>query len=178
MNEEELKKSIRQIDSDAYVLKNKLMHHFDEKYGTNLMKDDADNLSFFDIIISAKHVDPAYLYADIKKIAGHGVTNEQKNILYAIFPFFSNGDSYGDFDDMISAIETAIEHTGDKNVFSAQIIAYNGRNAAAYTTYYRRPFRILKMQRIGEEELQAILVQNGAVLILEVVDSEDKLPAH
>ena len=46
---------------------------------------------------------------------------------------------------------------------------------AALASYYRHPLSILRMQRLGDEPMQAMLVQNGSILILEVVTSEEDL---
>lgn len=169
------KVSVHLIDSDAYILKNKLMCRFDKHYGTNLMSYDADDLSFLDIIMSVDTPDPLDLYAEIKTIGHHGVTDEQKNFLYKIFPFFSNEDPDYDFDSLVGRLEKMIERTGkEKQVAGAFMVASND-DAAALATYYRKPFSILRMQRLGDEEMQAMLVQNQCILILEVVLSIDDL---
>ena len=103
---------LHQIDSDAYILKNKLMVRFDKVYGTKLTSNDADNLSFMDIIMAPKTTDSLDLYAEIQTIAGHGVSDEQKNFLYRVFPFFSNEPDGEDFDCMIGHMEKMIEQTG------------------------------------------------------------------
>ena len=166
--------NIHKIDSDAYILKNKLMHRFDKLYGTRLMENDADDLSFLDIIYSVDSPDPLELYAEIKSIAHHGVTDQQKNFLYEIFPFFSNEPMEDDFDDIIAHIEKMIEKTGKtKNIAGASMIAFNDHEDSAIASYYRYPFSILRMQKLGNEKMQAMLVQNQCILILEIVLSLD-----
>ena len=67
--------NMHQIDSDAYVLKNKLMARFDKVYGTNLTSSDADDLSFFDIVMAPKTTDSLGLYAEIQTIAASVESN-------------------------------------------------------------------------------------------------------
>ncbi len=117
--------NIHRIDSDAYILKNKLMHRFDKHYGTRLMENDADDLSFLDIIYSVDSPDPLELYAEIESIAG------------------------------------------------ASMVAFNDHEDSAIASYYRYPFSILRMQKLGNEKMQAMLVQNQCILILEIVLSLD-----
>ena len=173
--QEKITINMHQIDSDAYVLKNKLMSRFDKVYGTNLTSADADDLSFFDIIMAPKTTDSLDLYAEIQTIAHHGVTDEQKNFLYVLFPFFSNKPDDEDFDAVIGHMEKMIEQTGQGRCVEGAFMVAATDNDAALASYYRQPLSILRMQRLGDEPMQAMLVQNGAILILEVVTSEGDL---
>jgi hypothetical protein len=133
-----------------------------------LTSSDADDLSFFDIIMAPKTTGSLDLYAEIQTIANHGVTDEQKNFLYVLFPFFSNKPDEPDFDDMIGHMEKMIEGEG------AFMLAVADKDAAL-ASYFRHPLSILRMQRLGDEPMQAMIVQNGAILILEVVTNEEDL---
>ncbi len=168
--------TLNQIDTDAYVLKNKLMHRFDEHYGTHLAEKDADDLSFLDIIMAPDCSDALDLYAEIKTIANHGVTDEQKNFLYKIFPFFSNSNADQDFDCLIGRLEKMIERTGrEKKIAGAKMVVLDDYENDALAVYHRKPLSILRMQRVGDERMEAMLVQNQCILILEIRTSNEEL---
>ncbi|MBO7556158.1 MAG: hypothetical protein J6T72_02030 [Alphaproteobacteria bacterium] len=164
-----------QIDSLAYMLKDRLMTRFNKVYGANLMTRDIDRLSFVDIILAGDPSDPLDLYAEIKSITDHGLNNEQKDFLYKLFPFFSGPDPDFDFDNIIGQWECSIERDGKaKTSPGGRTIMDNG-TYVAYATYYRHPLSILRVQRLGDDVLQAILAKSSSILVLEVVDSVDKL---
>ncbi|MBO7556159.1 MAG: hypothetical protein J6T72_02035 [Alphaproteobacteria bacterium] len=178
---EKLTVNAHQIDRDAYVKKNELMSHFDKAFGTQLMKSEADDLTFLDIIMAASQkASPFDIYAEIKSVVGHGVTQEQKKFLYKFFPFFSATDPDDDYEAMIDVLETAISKTeravakGLKFVDGTSMCICDENGLVAVATYHREPFSILRVQAVASDEMQAILVQNGKILILEVVNSEEK----
>ena len=172
-----MKVTLHQIDSDAYVLKNKLMHRFDCRYGTRLMENDADDLSFLDIIMEPEEEDALSLYAEIKAIAGHGLTNEQKNLLYKNYPYFSNSDPERDFDMVIGRLERFVVNVleNPKEKIAGFSMRFNDYYGDGILFYYREPFSILRIQKVGKEEFQALLVQNQCALIFEVVTSKKEL---
>ncbi|MBP5398941.1 MAG: hypothetical protein J6Y53_00800 [Alphaproteobacteria bacterium] len=163
--------TLHQIDSDAYVLKNKLMHRFDERYGTHLMRNDADDLSFMDIIMEPEEEDALSLYAEIKAIAGHGLTNEQKNLLYRKYPYFSNSDPEKDFDMAVGRLEKFIISTleDEKEKVSGFTMRFNDQYGEGVLSYFRFPFSILRIQKIGREKMECMLVQNQCILVFEIV---------
>lgn len=165
--------TLNQIDRDAYVLKNKLMRRFDEHYGTHLTKKDADDLSFLDIIMAPEEEDMLSLYAEIKTIAGHGLTDAQKNFLYRIYPYFSNSDPERDFDIEIGRLEKFIISTLEDD--NEKVAGFSRRLQDKYgdgvLSYYRFPFSILRIQKIGKEKMECMLVQNQCILIFEIVTS-------
>ena len=165
--------TLNQIDTDAYVLKNKLMHRFDELYGTHLAEKDADDLSFLDIIMAPEEENTLSLYAEIKTVAGHGITDAQKNFLYRMYPYFSNSDPEHDFDMYIGRLEKFITSTLEDD--TGEVAAFSRRLKDNYgdgvISYYRFPFSILRIQKVGEEKMECMLVQNQCILIFEIVTS-------
>lgn len=163
---------LKQLDRDAYILKNKIMAAFDREFATNLTAKDADDLHFIDILTAPKRQETEKVYALLKKVANHGVTLEQKHFLYDYAHVFFANESGSDFDDHFELMKETPQ--------LAPLIA-KGHNCAALfkhgafrgaCLYHWQPIGIIEFIREVPDDVdlaEALLVQNGCAMIVRTV---------
>ena len=162
------------MEKETWITKNKVMHAFDEEYGTNLSEFDADDLQFLDILLAVHDekpfVDSGRVYKTLKKAAGNGVSEMAKNSIYkyAHTPFFN--DPEGDIEVFIKTIVDGLKDNKNiANQGSVDIIK-NDRYGTLSTKIVTRPLVFAEFSREvprNRPEIEALLVQNGYVMIVK-----------
>ncbi len=162
------------MEKETWITKNKVMHAFDEEYGTNLSEFDADDLQFLDILLAVydekPFVDSGRVYKTLKKAAGNGVSEMAKNSIYkyAHTPFCNHPAS-----DIEVYIETiANELKGNKNIAEQGCvdIIMNDKHGTLSTKIVTRPLVFAEFSREvprNRPEIEALLIQNGYVMIVK-----------
>ena len=175
----EKKEFLKQIDRDSYILKNKLMAAFDKNFGTELQKEDADNLHFCDIMYAVydrrPNVDATMLYPLLKRTAGHGVSNEQKNFLYKYVSFFAKNEAGADFEEFCHTVQEGFDAVSNSGILAGMKMGLYDEAGPFIISIYQYPMVFIEFFRLVPEtdnKIEAMLVQNGAVLIIRTVHDE------
>ncbi|MBR1649253.1 MAG: hypothetical protein IJ689_06635 [Alphaproteobacteria bacterium] len=165
---------LQAIDRETYILKNRIMLEFDKHFGTNLRAHDADDLHYDDILGSVENQNGDEVYAVLKKVVKHGVTTKQKEFLYRyIGTGFFRDEASHDFDDYLAALQAEIP-----SAYAATLKFIKNRIEVLHH-YRSEPFWwVVVVREIPETKLpiEAILVQNGFVMIVRTVKSWSDLP--
>ena len=169
-----MNKILQEIDSDMYILKNKIMCLFDKNFSTNLCSQDADSLRFSDILKAPHDFNHDEVYSKLKQIAKHGISSKQKKFLYETMqcPFRDNG--FDDFDTFIGNIEETLQPAN----MQCDVV-WEAKNESKGLTfifnYHTQHLRYLECFVESDTALDVILIQNGEVLILSSTNSLEQL---
>lgn len=168
-----MNKQILEIDRQSYIQKNKIMACWKKLFGIDFGGVDADELSFGDLLDAVWDRNREQVYAALHEIVNHGVTSQQKKFLYEYSAVLYQDDGMQDFDNMLPEVSTNFDKVGIDHVFVAV-----SRSAAAddvYGCYFysARPVPRLEYFFYGDgTPLEAILVQNGFILVINDSDAQ------
>ncbi len=173
---------LKQIDHDSYVLKNKLMVAFDQNFGTELREKDADDLHFCDIMVAIYEkrpgVDDTMVYPVLKRTVGHGVTDAQKNFLYKYTRIALKNEPGEDLEDYIMSLRDNFVDSPESRCLACMKIGVHD-DAGMYTlSIFQYPMLFVEFSRMvpkTDAPTEAILVQNGGVMIIRTVHDEKEM---
>lgn len=174
------KEMLRSIDRDAYILKLKIASVLNGKFGADIDMGTVENMHFTDMLnaVSGKY-DADELYQALKKTAGHGLTEKQKEFLYdhALCPFTS---FEWDFDDYLEQMRSSLLNNMAVNGSRIVVVPQYDQNTVGpdLLCFYGRPLVTMEMFTLIPEEYppsEAILLQNGYVLIVRTLYSLDEI---
>lgn len=175
------KEVLRSVDRDAYVLKLKIASLLNGCFGTNIDMGRVEYMHFVDILASvSERCDPESLYAALKKVAKHGVAEEQKTFLYdhALIPFTPYE---WDFDDYLEQMRSSLEGEVFKGTRVVVVPQYaQDEIGPDLMCFHSRPLVMMETFTLIPEEYpptESILLQNGYVIVIHTLHSLDDTDA-
>lgn len=171
---------LRSIDRDAYILKLKIASVLNKRFGADINLGNVENMHFVDILNSVSgDYDADELYRALKKAAGHGLTQKQKEFLYDhSFCIFTPYE--WDFDDYLEHMRSSLS---DEDVFNGTSVVVVPEYRADeigpdLLCYHCRPLWLLEAFTLVPEEYppsEAILLQNGYLMVIHTLHSLDDI---
>lgn len=171
---------LRSVDRDAYILKLKIASVLNNKFGTDIDMATVENMHFADMLnaVSGEY-DADDLYRALKKTAGHGLTEKQKEFLYdhALCPFTLYE---WDFDDYLEQMRPSLVDNVAVNGARIVVVPQYEQDTVGpdLLCFYGRPLVMMEMFTLIPEEYppsEAILLQNGYILIIRTLYSLDEV---
>lgn len=171
---------LRSVDQDAYILKLKIASVLNNKFGTDIDMATVENMHFADMLnaVSGEY-DADDLYRALKKTAGHGLTEKQKEFLYdhALCPFTPYE---WDFDDYLEQMRPSLVDNVAVNGSRIVVVPQYEQDTVGpdLLCFYGRPLVMMEMFTLIPEEYppsEAILLQNGYILIIRTLYSLDEV---
>lgn len=176
------KEMLRSVDRDAYILKLKIASLLNGRFGTNIDMGKVEDMHFVDILasVSERH-DSDSLYAALKRVAKHGVSEKQKTFLYdhALIPFTPYE---WDFDDYLEQMRPSLE---GNEVFKGTRVVVVPQYAQDeigpdLMCFHTRPLVMMETFTLIPAEYpptENILLQNGYVMVIHTLHSLDDTDA-
>ncbi len=162
---------IYEIDRQSFIQKCKIMARWQKLYGLNFGCRSADELTFCDLLDVVKDQNGEEVYAELYKLVRNGVNAAQKAFLYGDYSGISFVDEAdGDFDGLLGNFSCVLN--GKKLGLIVMEICKNNQPSKGCYLYSPVPMpRIEYVFETSQSRTEAILVQNGAVLIVRGVVS-------
>lgn len=169
---------LRSVDRDAYILKLKIANVLNEKFGTNIDLTTVEDMHFVDILSSVSgECDADALYAALKKVAKHGVTEKQKEFLYDHSLCFFTPYEW-DFDDYLAQMRSSVPENDILNCAVMLVAPEYDKDETGpdFLCVHRRPLWVLEAFTLIPEEYpltEAILLQNGYIMVIRTLHSPE-----
>ena len=158
------------------------MAAFDENFGTELTKKDADELSFRDIMVTVYEkrpgIDDVILYPLIKRTVGHGVTAVQKKFLYEYTKILFCDEAGADFDDCVDDVRASMNGFSEGVPWAARTMIMSDKFGSFALSIFMYPMCFIEyLRKVPETDnlIEAILVQNGGIMLVRTVHDYEKL---
>lgn len=176
------KEMLRSVNRDAYILKLKIASLLNGCFGTSINMEKVEDMHFVDILASvSEQCDPDSLYAALKRVAKHGVSEKQKTFLYdhALIPFTPYE---WDFDDYLEKMRPSLE--GNEAFKGTRVVVVpqyaQDEIGPDLVCFHTRPLVMMEAFTLIPEEYpptESILLQNGYVMIIHALHSLDDTDA-
>ena len=169
---------ILEIDRQSYIQKNKIMARWAERYQVCFGNKTVDDLSFADLLRAVEQQDREEVYAELHRLLNHGVTPSQKAFLYDEYSQIAFIDTaYDDFDEMLSTVGEKFRENGADNV----VLHLEHELKSSFMTgcyiYSAFPLPMIEyLFETSEIRTEAILLQNGYILIIRALSSLENDP--
>lgn len=162
---------LKALDRNSYIQKNLLMCRFDKVFETKLTQFDADNLTFLDILQAPKYADADMVYSELKKIVKHGLSAQDKELLYNVTNTCLQDTVDHDFDTVIEEVFLQLMNVEHWQRVMGLPCRFEDQREESVFYFHKEPFWMAEyfVELPWGIETEAILVQNGYALCVRIV---------
>ena len=162
---------LKALDRNSYIQKNLLMCRFDKVFETKLTQFDADNLTFLDILQAPKYADADMVYSELKKIVKHGLSAQDKELLYNVTNTCLQDTADHDFDTVIEEVFLQLMNVEHWQRVMGLPCRFEDQREESVFYFHKEPFWMAEyfVELPWGIETEAILVQNGHALCVRIV---------
>lgn len=172
------KNMVYEVDKQSYIQKNRIMVRWSELFGIEWGDKTADDVRFADLLKAVKNQDSELVYQELYKIVKHGVSAEQKTFLYQYSKIMFEDDAEYDFGSLIDNMRDRFK---DAHGSGTVVIHTKIEQDPDYRGYYCLDMtsdldKVEFYFKAEELPFEAMLVQNGQILIINAVSAFEKVP--
>lgn len=164
---------IKEIDRQSFIQKCKIMACWQKNFHIDFHEKMPDDFTFSDLMEKVENEKEDDVYPTLKKLVKHGVTSQQKQFLYDVYSsivFEDNAEN--DFDCLLGNFSDSFRQKNLKHVLI--MLKHNVSVFPSFYLYTSYPIPTIEYCFQTEQPLtEALLVQNGCLLIIRAVSSLD-----